>query len=118
MCRVPRPAPGGAAGLQGLRLRNRRKGVAGNLVQVQLRGEWGGVCDEGLSLAAASVVCRQLGFSLGARAVVREANKDGKGGCAVLGRAECTGSEPNLGDCSLSDKVTRLGPVTRTAVIR
>ena len=90
--------------------------MAGNLVQVQLRGQWGGVCDDGFSLAAASVVCRQLGFSLGARAVVREANKDGKGGRAVLGRAECTGSEPSLGDCSLSDKVTRI--VINITVIR
>ena len=85
--------------------------MAGNPVPVQLRGQWGGVCDDGFSLAAASVVCRQLGFSLGARAVVREANKDGKGGRAVLGRAECTGSEPSLGDCSLSDKVTKVAVV-------
>jgi len=100
--RLPRNTKGPI--IEGLRLRNRRKSVDGNLIQIKINGEWGGICDDGFNLNEANVVCKQLGFKQGALRIVKGANVDGKGGNIVLGTAACNGSELSLGDCSLSTK--------------
>ena len=95
--------------IQGLRLRNRQRGgPRGNLVQVKIEDtrEWGGICDDGLNINGAHVICQQMGYPLGAEDVVKAANVNGKGGRVLLGQVRCDGSEKSLSDCDLSDKVT------------
>ena len=44
-------------------------GREADLVEVKIGGRWGGICDDGFSFNEANVVCRQLGFELGAEQV-------------------------------------------------
>lgn len=44
-------------------------GREADLVEVKLDGKWGGICDDGFSFKEANVVCKQLGFELGAEQV-------------------------------------------------
>ena len=39
------------------------------IIQVKVGGVWGGVCDDGFTMKEANVVCKQLGFILGAQQV-------------------------------------------------
>ena len=52
--------------LLAIRLMNGREA---NVVEVKVNGSWGGVCDDGFSYNEAHVVCRQLGYDLGAEQV-------------------------------------------------
>ena len=56
------------AGIAGLRLKN-MKGRIGKIVEINVAGSWGGLCDQGFGLAEADVVCRQFGYHLGAKKV-------------------------------------------------
>ena len=40
-------------------------------VQVMVGGVWGGLCDDGLTLTEADVICHQAGYRLGAEKVDR-----------------------------------------------
>ena len=51
-------------------------GREADLVEVKLDGKWGGVCDDGFSFNEANVVCRQLGFELGAEQVINGQGKN------------------------------------------
>ena len=44
-------------------------GREANVVEVKVNGSWGGVCDDGFGFSEAHVVCRQLGYELGAEQV-------------------------------------------------
>ena len=100
----------------GLRLMNRRRGINGNIVEVKLNGEWGGICDDGFNIKEGNVVCHQLGFHLGAKRVVKKANPGGEGKI-LLGQVSCAGSEKSLSDCDISDKPTlSCGAEQRVAV--
>ena len=45
------------------------KGKLGKIVEINVAGSWGGLCDQGFGLAEANVVCRQFGYHLGAKKV-------------------------------------------------
>ena len=49
-------------------------GREADLVEVKLDGKWGGICDDGFSFKEANVVCKQLGFELGAEQVNQRFN--------------------------------------------
>ena len=61
--RVKRPAQ---TPFEAIRLLSEREA---NVVEVKINGSWGGICDDGFSFNEAHVVCRQLGFELGAEQV-------------------------------------------------
>ena len=61
--RVKRPA---SSPIEAIRLISEREA---ELVEVKVNGTWGGVCDDGFSFNEAHVVCRQMGFPLGAQQV-------------------------------------------------
>ncbi|XP_038058260.1 uncharacterized protein LOC119729666 isoform X2 [Patiria miniata] len=68
-------------------------------VEVFFNGQWGTICDTNWDDAAASVVCRQLGFpgpSLG----VRQALFGRGDGPKYLKNVDCEGHEEQLTDCS------------------
>ena len=44
-------------------------GREADVVEVKVNGSWGGICDDGFSFSEAHVVCRQMGFELGAEQV-------------------------------------------------
>ena len=62
--RVKRPA---TTEIEGLRLVNVPNGI--DILNVKINGTWGGVCDDGFSYNEGDVVCRQLGYELGAEEV-------------------------------------------------
>ena len=51
-------------------------GREADLVEVKFAGKWGGICDDGFSFNEANVVCRQLGFELGAEQVINGQGKN------------------------------------------
>ena len=85
---------------------NRKRGRDGNIVEVNLNGEWGGICDDGFNINEGNVVCHQLGFHFGAKRVIKKANPGGEGKI-LLGQVSCKGSEKSLTDCDISDSQTR-----------
>lgn len=68
-------------------------------VEVFVKGEWGTVCDDMFSSAAAAVVCRQLGFPVALRVAKRAELGAGQGLSILLDDVECQGSERNLLEC-------------------
>ncbi|XP_064457609.1 uncharacterized protein LOC135368338 isoform X2 [Ornithodoros turicata] len=70
-------------------------------VEVKVHGRWGLVCDDGWNIHAANVVCRQLGFKLGAL----EATSQSYYGVPedvqfMMDDIHCSGNETSLGHCS------------------
>ena len=61
---------------------------------------FGGVCDDGFGLEEAHVVCRGLGFPLGAREALT--NLKGSGRPILLDDLNCKGDEESLLDCQFS----------------
>ena len=41
----------------------------GQIVEVNLDGSWGSLCDETFTLVEANLVCKQMGYHLGAKEV-------------------------------------------------
>ena len=85
---------------------NRRRGRDGNIVEVKLDGEWGGICDDGFNIKEGNVVCHQLGYQLGAKRVIKKANNAGDGNI-LLGQVSCEGSDKSLSDCDISNMHTK-----------
>ena len=46
-----------------------RKGELGRIVEVSVGGTWGALCDDSFMAAEANIVCRQMGYPLGAKEV-------------------------------------------------
>ncbi len=68
-------------------------------VEVYYQGEWGTVCDDGWSLLAAGVACRQAGWDVAV--ATRRGGHYGRGlGPIWVDDLACTGEEERLADCS------------------
>ncbi|XP_038062169.1 uncharacterized protein LOC119732624 isoform X33 [Patiria miniata] len=69
-------------------------------VEVYFRGSWGTVCDDSWDINAASVVCRQLGYTSAAAAPNSQEAGFGMGeGRILLDGLDCSGEESNLYEC-------------------
>jgi len=73
-------------------------GASYGRVEVYYNGTWGTVCDDIWTVNAASVVCRQLGFSGALSALCCAAYGEGLDPI-WLDEVECTGGEESLFDC-------------------
>ncbi|XP_019639399.1 PREDICTED: uncharacterized protein LOC109481308 [Branchiostoma belcheri] len=68
-------------------------------VEVKYMGEWGAVCDDSWDLKDADVVCKQLGYPLGAEKVHSGSTFGGSRLDFLLDEVDCTGPESTLEDC-------------------
>ncbi|NXX74522.1 HIPL1 protein, partial [Urocolius indicus] len=93
------PRRNGAVRLAGPRGRGQGRGR----VEVYIDGEWGTVCDDGWSSAAAAVVCRQLGFPHALRASKKAEFGEGSELRILLDDVQCSGHEETLLECSHAD---------------
>ncbi|NXW16699.1 HIPL1 protein, partial [Circaetus pectoralis] len=93
------PLRNGAVRLMEQRGRGRGRGR----VEVYIDGEWGTVCDDGWSSAAAAVVCRQLGFPYAARASKKAEFGEGTSLRILLDDVQCSGQEKTLLECAHAD---------------
>ena len=74
----------------------------GNIVEVKIDGEWGGICDDGFNINEANIVCKQLGFHLGAQEAVKRANEKGTGK-VILHDMFCSGEENSIAECNFGN---------------
>ncbi|XP_009635175.1 HHIP-like protein 1 [Egretta garzetta] len=89
------PLRSGAVRLMAQQGRSRSRGR----VEVYIDGEWGTVCDDGWSLPAAAVVCRQLGFPYTVRASKKAEFGEGTSLRILLDDVQCSGQEKTLLEC-------------------
>lgn len=95
--RVKRPA---SSHIEAIRLKNAQNPDV-DVVEVKINGTWGGICDDGFGFNEANVVCKQLGFHLGAEEVYTNQG-EGIGDPIHLYGLECSkGSEKRITDCKL-----------------
>jgi hypothetical protein len=73
-----------------------------DIVNVKLNGTWGGVCDDGFSFNEAHVICRQLGFELGAEEVLNGQGDDPRDPI-LLHDMTCRGDEKHISECVFED---------------
>ncbi|NWS04362.1 SRB4D protein, partial [Motacilla alba] len=69
-------------------------------VEMFYLSQWGTVCDDGWSLPAAAVVCRQLGFPYAVRAAKKAEFGEGTSLRILLDDVQCSGQERTLLECS------------------
>lgn len=93
--RVKRPA---FTPFEAIRLISSREA---DVVEVKTNGTWGGVCDDGFSFNEAHVVCRQLGYELGAEQVINGQGVDGD--LMHLFDLTCNGDEKHITECQFKD---------------
>ncbi|NXY81645.1 HIPL1 protein, partial [Alcedo cyanopectus] len=76
------------------------RGLGRGRVEIYIGGEWGTVCDDGWSSAAAAVVCRQLGYPHVLRASKKAEFGEGSSLRILLDDVQCSGQEGTLLECS------------------
>ncbi|NXK60925.1 HIPL1 protein, partial [Sylvietta virens] len=84
-------------------MRQGRRGRGRGRVEIFIDGQWGTVCDDGWSLPAAAVVCRQLGFPYAVRASKKAEFGEGTSLRILLDDVQCSGQEGTLLECSHAD---------------
>ena len=85
-----------------LRLVGGRSRAEGRLEVKAFDYPWGGVCDDGFGLEEANVVCRQLGFPLGAKEALINSHFGSGDGDILLDELSCQGNEDGLLQCQFS----------------
>ena len=98
-CRLPRPAH---TQIEGLKLINGGDESTVDIVHVKINGTWGGICDDGFGFNEANVICRQLGYYMGAKNVTRGqgTNPDD---LISLHDMTCKGDEKHISECDFED---------------
>ena len=98
-CRLPRPAH---TQIEGLKLINGGDDSTVDIVHVKINGTWGGICDDGFGFNEANVICRQLGYYMGAKNVTRGqgTNPDD---LISLHDMTCKGDEKHISECDFED---------------
>ena len=81
--------------IEAVRLLNSRGEVDGGIVEVKINNSWGGICDDGFTISEANVLCRQLGFELGAEDDFDSLGDEYNDPINVFGLS-CTGNEHNV----------------------
>ena len=72
-------------------------------LQVFYHSHWGYVCDQGWDLAESQVICRQLGYTNGARDLNGlDIDVVFSQGRYIMGDVRCEGHEQELGECYYS----------------
>ncbi len=94
--RVKRPANTEIEGLRLVSVNNV------DIVNVKINGTWGAVCDDGFSFNEANVICRQLGFELGAEEVHNGQGNDPQD-LVLLHDMTCNGQEKHISECNFED---------------
>ena len=94
--RRKRPAP---SEIEGLRLIS---GDQVDIINVKINGTWGAVCDDGFSYNEAHVICRQLGYELGAELVLNGQGTN-PNDLMLLHDMTCTGQERHISECNFED---------------
>ena len=61
--------------------------------------DWGGICDDGFNFEEANVVCREAGFSLGAKEVFIGSHFGKGSGHILLDELDCKGDENSILEC-------------------
>lgn len=84
-------------------MEQRGRGWSQGRVEVFIDGEWGTVCNDGWSLPAAAVVCRQLGFPYVVRASKKAEFGEGTSLRILLDDVQCSGQEKTLLECDHAD---------------
>ena len=70
-------------------------------LQIFYAGHWGTICDNAWDNNDASVVCRQLGFYNGGKALINLEYGEGTGEI-LMNEVNCNGSESKIINCSAS----------------
>lgn len=90
-----------------IRLSNERGQRHMGRIEVKAFGRWGYVCDDKFSMVDANVVCRELGFKLGAAEVKTNSYYAPNANMSVesmfiMDEVDCTGSESSLHECNFN----------------
>ena len=81
--------------VEAIRLLNSGRGGDGGIVEVKINNVWGGICDDGFTISEANVLCRQLGFTLGAEQDFEELGEQYHDPINLFG-LHCAGDENNV----------------------
>ncbi|KAM7079685.1 CD5 antigen-like [Ciconia maguari] len=99
------------------RLQGGRSRCAGHL-ELLFAGTWGSVCAEGWDLAAARVLCRQLGCGRPRLVPAPCGPVAASASLVVLQQVQCTGQEPALEHCILQPGHPSSCPTDRVAAVK
>ena len=72
-----------------------------NIVEVKINRTWGGICDDGFTISEANVLCRQLGFELGAADEYFEGFGEERSDPINIFGLHCDGNENKVGSLSV-----------------
>lgn len=85
-------------------------------VEVYYNGSWGTLCDDGMNMKAADVVCRELNLGKAVETVVDQERFPKEGGFNKkiwLSGVECNGNENTIAECNHKGKFLVHRPLSR-----